>query len=167
MSQQLTLHTQQSKKAKERAREKRVHINFIVGDVTNLNFIRRRKYELAIDIGCLHMIVDEKCREKYLTHILRILKNGGKYFCCNIGEMKDISLKDLMKKMPKPGKLIPRKIRLKGGKEKVIMLPVISAWPKSDKQYKEELTQAGFKVLEIYWKKTRALGGCWIIIAQK
>jgi len=155
------------KRAKERANEEDAYINFIIGDVVHLEFIRDGTYELAIDVGCLHIIVDPEARKNYLRNVFRILKRGGIYFSCNMSEEQDVKFEDVFKKSPKPGELIPRKVRTANGREKLIMLPVIAAWPKSGRQYGEELTDVNFKILRMSLRRTRSLGKCWVILAQK
>jgi hypothetical protein len=105
-------------------------------------------------------------KSKHLREALRILKTGGIYFSCNLGSDKPIKKEDLYKVLPKPDINTPRKIQV-NGKEKEIMLPTIAAWPKSGEQYQKEFEDTGYKVLEVYKKKTRALGPSWIVIAEK
>lgn len=153
-------------RAREWVAQEGVNVSFEVGDVVNLKHISSSTYDLAVNIGCLHMIVSESARLRHLKHALRILKPSGLYFSCNIGKDTPVMREDLDKTKPKPGELIPRRIKV-DGEEKEIMLPVIAAWPKSGEQYKEEFEAAGYKVLKLYKRITRCLGSCWIVVAQK
>lgn len=147
------------------AREE-VNVNFEVGDVINLENVSDSTFDLAVNIGCLHMIVDEDARRKHLEEALRILKPKGIYFSCNLGGQKPVRKEDLRNAKLKPGDLAARKIRIKG-REEEIMLPIIAAWPKSGEQYKEEFEDVGFRVIEAERRDTRALGSCWKVIAKK
>jgi len=155
------------KRAKQRAAEEDVSIDFAVADATDLGCFKSSTYDLAVSIGYLHMVIDEKDRQKHLSETLRLLKRGGFYFSCNIGGEKRVRLGDIYRKAPTPGDLTPRKIIVGGGEEKEISLPIIAAWPKSGQQYKEEFETAGFKIMKMFQRVTRPLGSCWIIAAQK
>ncbi len=154
------------KRAKKWARDESVEINFRVGDVISLERFSDSSFDLAVNIGCLHMIVDEGDRMKHLKEALRILKPSGVYFSCNLGGDKPMRKEDLKEARPRPGTLTPREIKV-DGQVKKIMLPIISAWPKSGRQYSEEFENAGYKVAKIFQRNTRALGSCWILIAKK
>ena len=47
------------------------------------------------------------------------------------------------------------------------MLPIIPAWPKSKRQYEEELTSIGFRIMKMYLKEVKPVGECCVIIAKK
>jgi len=141
-------------------------IDFIVADVTNLP-IKDEIYHFAINAGCLHMIIDQRARDKHLREAYRALKREGIYFSCNLGVDESTSFEDFYRKTgKKPGELVKRKIRVQG-EEKEIYLPIIAAWPKSREQYLEEFQNAGFNILKAYKETTKPIGSCWIIIAVK
>lgn len=152
--------------AQEWAMQEKVQVHFEVGDIINLEHISGATYDLAVNVGCLHIIIDEDARLKHLREASRILKPHSIYFSCNLGGDTLIEREDLYKTQPKPGDLTPRKIKV-DGKEKEIMLPIIAAWPKSGEQYKEEFEAAGYKILKLCKMMTRPLGSCWVLIAQK
>ena len=154
------------KRAKQRAAEENVSIDFIVADATDLGRFPSLTYDLAVSVGYLHMVINEKDRQKHLNETLRLLKLGGFYFSCNIDGQKRVRQGDICREALKPGDLTPRKIVV-GGEEKEILLPIIAAWPKSGQQYKEEFETAGFKIMKMFHRVTRPLGSCWIIAAQK
>lgn len=154
------------KRAKQRAAEEDVSIDFIVADATDLGCFPSLTYDLAVSVGFIHMVINERDRQKHLNETLRLLKLGGFYFSCNIGGEKRVRQGDICREAPKPGDLTPRKIVV-GGEEKEILLPIIAAWPKSGQQYKEEFETAGLKIMKMFHRVTRSLGSCWIIAAQK
>ncbi|KPV62133.1 MAG: hypothetical protein AOA65_2025 [Candidatus Bathyarchaeota archaeon BA1] len=153
-------------RAREWAAQESVEVNFEAGDVVDLKHIPSSTYDLAVNVGCLQMIIDEEARSRHLAEALRVLKPCGLYFSCNIGGDNPVKLEELYEAKPKPGDLIPRKIKV-NEEEKEITLPIIAAWPKSGEQYKEEFKAAGYNILRLYTRMARALGNCWIIIAQK
>jgi ubiquinone/menaquinone biosynthesis C-methylase UbiE len=153
-------------RAKSWSKREGLPIDFIVADVANLP-IRNEIYELAINIACLHAIIDQQARDKHLSEAYRVLKRKGVYFSCNIGGDESISVEEFYESLgKKPGDLIPRRIKVQG-KEKEVYLPVIAAWPKSKEQYLREFKRANFKIRKAYREDTRPLGRCWIIIAEK
>ena len=154
------------KRAKKWSKREGLPIEFLVADVTHLP-IRNDTYDLAINVACLHMMINQQLRDRHLREAHRILKHNGVYFSCNIGADEPISVNEFYKKIGrKPGNLIPRKIKAKD-KEKEVCLPIIAAWPKSKEQYLKEFQKAGFNILKAYKEKTKPVGNCWIIIAKK
>jgi len=154
------------KRAKKWSKREGLPIEFLLADVTHLP-IRDNIYDLAVNVACLHMIINQQVRDMHLCESYRILKHNGIYFSCNIGTDEPISVTEFYKKIGKmPGNLIPRKIKVQG-KEKEVYLPIIAAWPKSKEQYLKEFQRAGFNILKAYKERTRPVGSCWIIIAKK
>jgi ubiquinone/menaquinone biosynthesis C-methylase UbiE len=154
------------KRAKKQSKQEGLSMEVLVADITSLP-IRDEIYDLAINVACLHIIIDQRARDKHLCESRRVLKRDGLYFSCNIGVEEPTSVKDFYKRLgKKPGNLILRKINVQG-KEKKICLPIIAAWPKSKEQYLKEFTKVGFKILKVYKKNTKPVGNCWIIIAKK
>ncbi len=153
-------------KARVRARRENVEIEFIVGDVTYLDFLLDGKFSLAVDIGCLHTIVDEECRYRYLRGVYRVLKVGGLFFSYNLGSEEKIKLEDLVGRH-RSKSTVTHRIRTVDGKEKDIVLPIIPAWPKTGDQYVEEFERIGFRVILREKRVDKIFGGCWMIIARK
>ena len=154
------------KRAKEWSDKKGLLIEFLVADVTHLP-IKNEIYDLAINVACLQMIVDQQVRDRHLRESHKVLKNNGIYFSCNIGVDEPISVNEFYERMgKKPGNLISRKIKARG-KEKEVCLPIIAAWPRSKEQYLKEFRRGGFNILKAYKEKTKPIGSCWIIIAKK
>ena len=63
--------------ARRKARRAGVHVNFCVGDVTDLSDLDG-PYNYALDIGCLHA-VDPAGRESYAAGLARLVQPGGHY----------------------------------------------------------------------------------------
>jgi hypothetical protein len=47
-------------------------------------------YDLAVDIGCLHMIVDDEVRLQYLEFVYEVLKKGGIFYVQNGLDLDDV-----------------------------------------------------------------------------
>jgi ubiquinone/menaquinone biosynthesis C-methylase UbiE len=153
------------KNAKKWSKKTGLSIEFLVADVTNLP-IKNETYNLAINVACLHTIINQQARDKHLRESHRILKRDGVYFSCNLGVDESISVEEFYRKLgKKPGDLILRKIKAQD-EEKEIHLPIIAAWPKSKEQYLKEFRRARFKILKAYQEETPPIGTCWIIVAK-
>jgi len=153
------------KRARERAKAEVVDINFLVADVVNLP-IKDEMYDLAINIACLQMIMDQHLRDKHLREVHRVLSDGGTYFSCNGAVEKPLSIEEFYKHLGKqPGDLIPRKIKVEG-EEREIYLPIIPAWLKSGEEYLEEFEKASFSVIRMY-RDTGNDHDWWILVARR
>jgi SAM-dependent methyltransferase len=142
-----------------------LNIDFMIADAVNPG-IRNNCFDLAVDIALLHIIIDPEVRGKYLHEVLRILKPGGLFFICNLASDKPVTVNDFYRDKPKPGTLIPRRI-IVGNREKEILLPIIPAWPRTLKEYVDELQRAGFEVVEAFRKIVNGIGDSCIIVARK
>jgi ubiquinone/menaquinone biosynthesis C-methylase UbiE len=66
--------------AKAKAIERLVKVNFIVGDVLQLDrFFMDGEFDIVIDSGLFHVMTDEE-RPVFVKQVHRVLKAGGKYF---------------------------------------------------------------------------------------
>ena len=157
------------KRAKEWAREEGVEVDFQVNDVTALKGIPAGCYDLGINIGCLQMFTEYEDRRRHFSEAFRVLKPQAIFFLCNMAVLTQEEVKQHFPpgwKYPRVGDVTPRKI-IVDGKEKEILLPIIAGHGFTKEDLIKELTEAGFKVIDIQRKKTRHHGTCWIVIAQK
>lgn len=154
------------KHAKKRTKKEMVDIDFLVANVANIP-LKDDVFDLAVNVACLQMLVDQGIRDKHLHETFKVLTHGGIYFSCNVGVDESTTIEEFYQKLGKsPGDLIPKRITVQG-KEKEIYLPLIAAWPKSRDQYIEEFVKAGFHILKVYREKTKPVGSCWVVIATK
>lgn len=66
--------------AKEKAIERRVKVNFVVGDVLQMDrLFRKDEFDVIIDSGLFHTMTDEE-RPVFARQVHRVLKKDGKYF---------------------------------------------------------------------------------------
>lgn len=69
------------KRAFNKALKEGVKCKFIIGDITDPHLIDKYnlgKFDLAIDVGCLHTIITYNGRIQYVNNLNRLLRNGGK-----------------------------------------------------------------------------------------
>jgi len=134
-------------------------VRFLVGDVTDalsLNLLGG-SYELAVDIGCLHMMAKDEDRLNYLNLVYNVLKTGGRFFLQNGLDLDDVcpqsdeEAKQLAEEkalQAKPsGHPTPRKIVTPDG-ERELLLPLCPACKMlSLDSYIQELASHGFRIL--------------------
>ena len=66
--------------AKGKAIERHVNVNFVVGNVLQMDrLFRKDEFDVVIDSGLFHTMTDEE-RLVFARQVLRVLKKGGKYF---------------------------------------------------------------------------------------
>jgi SAM-dependent methyltransferase len=63
--------------AREKARQAGAAVDFRVGDVTRLDFLRE-PFDFVLDIGCFHSL-DAKGRTGYARHLARLASPGGTF----------------------------------------------------------------------------------------
>jgi SAM-dependent methyltransferase len=58
------------------------NVTFLVGDMTDAASLHlpEAAFDLAIDIGCLHMMTEDEDRTSYLELVCRVLKPGGRFY---------------------------------------------------------------------------------------
>ncbi|MCX9012797.1 MAG: class I SAM-dependent methyltransferase [Candidatus Methanoperedens sp.] len=66
------------KKAREKAKERRVKVNFLVGDALRLQSLQN-KFDTVIDCGLFHVFTDEE-RPIFAASLSSVLLPGGRYF---------------------------------------------------------------------------------------
>jgi ubiquinone/menaquinone biosynthesis C-methylase UbiE len=66
--------------AKEKAIERHVNVNFVVGNVLHMDrLFREGEFDVVIDSGLFHTMTDEE-RPVFARQVHRVLKKDGKYF---------------------------------------------------------------------------------------
>ena len=124
---------------------------FILGDVTSLPDMPADSFDAAVDNGCLHMLVVDSHRKRYLSEVRRLLAPNGKAcFCDNYredafeGEVKTFN--DYLE-IFKPDLATPEeRTAYCNGDYCKIMLPRLPARARSEAGYRRELLAAGFEV---------------------
>jgi SAM-dependent methyltransferase len=145
----------------DRARRKATldsRVWFSVGDVTDPPSLKLfdSKYDLAVDIGCLHMIVNDEDRARYLSLVRRVLKIGGMLFLQDGLDLNDVVPRSdddarrlaeaKMAQKGSPGVPLPRTIITAEG-PKEMLFPLISAKMLSLDGYVSKLERAGLTII--------------------
>jgi len=67
-------------KGKAKANKRKVHVNFLVGDVLELDkYFHEDSFQAVIDSGLFHSLDDSE-RERFAKQVFKILMNSGTYF---------------------------------------------------------------------------------------
>ncbi|MGD1118231.1 MAG: class I SAM-dependent methyltransferase [Dehalococcoidales bacterium] len=138
------------RQARKRTGEKGGNV-FLTADVTNLKDIQDSTYDAAIDNQCLHMLVTDEHRKKYLAQVKRILKSGGKAFFRELTQPEEFkakiaSFEDFLEKSVGNNMKLHDYAAYTDGEQRQIKLPGIPARFNNENGYRRELEQAGFKV---------------------
>jgi SAM-dependent methyltransferase len=80
--------------ARELARGRGLSIDFRVANVLDLAEFANATFDLAMDIGCLHMLVRMQDRGRYLRAVRRVLRPGGAFFLLNRVARRDVIIAD-------------------------------------------------------------------------
>lgn len=129
-------------------------IEFLVGDVTDLKSlgIEDAVFDLALDIGCLHMMNATIDRISHLKEIKRVLKPGGFLYLQNglrpndgPGHIRASNEKEIFSTYNQEQRKARKIITHQGEKE--LLLPVLPCKLLSLGEYISELTGIGFSIL--------------------
>ena len=109
-------------------------VTFLAGDVTDAASLHLppATYDLAVDIGCLHMMTEDEDRTGYLELVRSVLKPGGRFFLQEGLRNGDIEPKPEKSGKHEAGSLepsagdLPRTIITADGVRE-ILLPLLSA----------------------------------------
>jgi SAM-dependent methyltransferase len=132
-------------------------VTFFVGDVTDAASIRlpSSAFDLAVDIGCLHMMTEDKDRNAYLDLVHGVLKPGGRFFLQEGLREDEVRLETDKtaggagsSSSISPAGDPPRTIMTADG-VRAIKLPILPARMLSLEGYVEELKQNGFQIVSI------------------
>jgi SAM-dependent methyltransferase len=165
-----------SHSALARARERAAAANldasgFMERDIIYLRGFDEGSFDLAMNMGCLHMLTDEEQRARHISRVFDILRPGGHFVvdhCASewgkgffsIPDYTEISA-DLV-----PGRVISRRIRVEDG-EKNIGLEVLPYSERSGDALTEEISRHGFSLVSSTHTDTEAFGASTMLLFQK
>lgn len=138
-----------------------LNVDFRVGDVLSLGAFGSGVFDVATDIGCLHMLVRTRHRQLYLREAHRVLRPGGVAFLFNHVARRDVRVTD-------ENAHIWRFITFRERR----WIPALGAWlstrgcgfrDASVRQYHAELQAAGFHVR---WARPHVREGYVTLLAE-
>ncbi|MFC5723912.1 class I SAM-dependent methyltransferase [Streptomyces gamaensis] len=165
-----------SHSALARARERAAAANldasgFVERDIIYLRGFDENSFDLAMNMGCLHMLVDEEQRARHISRVFEILRPGGHFIvdhCASEWGKGFFSVPDYEEVAADfvPGRVMTRRIRVEGG-EKNVGLEVLPFSERSGDALVEEISRHGFRLVNSTHTDTEAFGSSTMVLFQK
>ncbi len=158
-------------KARQLARTQNIKAKFVETNVLYLNGIPDNHYDTAINMGCLHMIVNPAERLSHLQNVHRILNSGGIFIIDHCQENWGkgfFSLPGELYSREKlvVGNVIDRRIRTEHGEMNIPLEVIPYAEMKADALI-DEVCSAGFESKFGIISDTEAFGNSALVVFQK
>lgn len=118
-------------------------------------------FDAGIDIACLQMLVTDTDRNRYLSNVYKCLRpQAAAYFVRSSyqDDAYDGEITSYEQWLDIAGVDVDtpeQRMALKDGKEFPVMMPLIAARPRTERGYRQELTDAGFEIMEFKRSKKR------------
>ncbi|MEU7277908.1 methyltransferase domain-containing protein [Streptomyces sp. NPDC045431] len=158
-------------KARERAAAQGVEATFLERDICVLADLPRQRFDLAINMGCLHMIPDSDLRSAHLKRVHELLAPGGLFLVAHCRERwldGFFSVPDYESVGPVvPGRVIPRRIRLEDGSTTELMLPLVPYKESPTSELIDEIRVHGFELAADLSSRTAAFGSTTVLAMRK
>ena len=158
-------------KARERAAAQGRSNVFLERDICVLADLPRDNFDLAINMGCLHMIPDADLRAAHLARVHDLLKLDGIFLVAHCKERwldGFFSVPDYESVGPVvPGRVIPRRIRLADGTTTEVMLPLVPYKETPTEQLIDEICRHGFELVADLSSTTAAFGSTTVLALRK
>ena len=121
---------------------------FRVADALRMEGFADASFDVAADCGCLHMLVKEEHRRRYLASVQRILRPGGALFLFQRVAPREVTIKDEDEEILKSVTLVQKRFVAKSGA--TVLERGCGFRNASLGQYQRELVAAGYVVLTQY-----------------
>lgn len=121
-----------------------------VADILNLAAFSDASFDAALDVSCLHMLVVDADRQRYLREAHRLLKPGAPMLfckeCCRADAKAEVveSYEQWLRLSREDVDTPQTRDAWQDGRVKKVRLPCIAARARSQEQYRAELEGAGF-----------------------
>lgn len=137
-------------KARTRLAQVVDHVRLHVADILDLSIFPEDTFDAGLDVSCLHMLVVDADRQRYLREVHRVLKPGAPMLFCRescradattepIGSYEQwlrLSRADVDTPEPRDA--------WHDGRSVIVRLPRVAARPRSPEQYRAEVETTGF-----------------------
>lgn len=159
-------------KARDRAREEGLPIEgFIEKDIIYLRDVPLECFDLALNMGALHMLDRLEDRARHISRVFEVLRPGGHFIVDHCAANWGCGFHTIMNYEAVaddlvPGRTIPRYILI-NGERKPIELEVLHFAERSPELLLAELTTAGFEPFASSNTNTEAFGNSSLQIVRK
>jgi ubiquinone/menaquinone biosynthesis C-methylase UbiE len=137
--------------AMSKAQEQHVSVDFRVGNGLDLKDFEDGIFNIATDMGCLHMLVRTEHRRQYLKMVRRVLAPRGCFFLFQCVAGRDVIVEDEELEIFRSVTLVQKRFIANNGT--AIAERGCGFRHASLRQYHEELEAAGFEVLDEHSRK--------------
>lgn len=125
----------------------------VCGSILGLYDFADASFDVGVDVSCLHMLLVDADRERYLREVHRVLRPGAWMLFLNESHRPDASsarITDARQWLEMTGldhhRPQPREA-WQDGKRVTVHLPLLPARPRSEEQYRQELQATGFQII--------------------
>ena len=159
-------------RARERAAAAKLDASgFVERDIIYLRGFDDDSFDLAMNMGCLHMLVKEDQRASHIARVHDIVRPGGYFIvdhCASEWGKGFFSIPDYEQVAADlvPGRAIPRKIRVPEG-EKNVTLEVLPYSERFGDALVDEISRHGFNLVDSTYTNTEAFGSSTLLLFQK
>jgi 2-polyprenyl-3-methyl-5-hydroxy-6-metoxy-1,4-benzoquinol methylase len=142
------------KKAKERWSHLANNAVFYLGDITTPKLELHQKFDIGIDVSCLHMLVLNKDRNNYLQNAANLLaEDGYMLFCRELCRLDAIAaeIETYEEWLSLSGQDVDsyqKRKAVEKGKSTIISIPQIAARARSIEQYRKEVERQHFRFIK-------------------
>lgn len=158
-------------RARSLARAQGLTPRFLERDVCYLRGLASAHYDVAFNMGCLHMMDDPTDRSRHLKRVFEVLKPGGTLVVnhCKENWLKGFwSIEDYdAVKNAVPGDVIPRRIRATDGSIKVVDMEVLHHKASPADELAAEFRAAGFTDIEILDENYFTFGNSAVLFCKR
>lgn len=140
-------------------------------DIIYLRGFDENSFDLAMNMGCLHMLVDDEQRARHISRVFDLLRPGGYFIvdhCASEWGKGFFSIPDYAEVAADlvPGRVISRKIRVADG-EKNVGLEVLPFAERPGDALTEEISRHGFSLVNSTHTDTEAFGASTMLLFKK
>ncbi len=127
-------------------------------------------FDAGVDVACLHMLVTDADRKKYLGNVYGCLRPGAPMYFVHLRHGDDsyegeVECYEQWLQISGEDVDTPREMpAMRDGRGFAVMIPRIAARPRSESGYREELTKAGFEVIK--FETTEKWGNVNILVRK-
>lgn len=157
-------------RARARAGAADLACRFLERDVTTLRGIPDADFDLALNMGCLHMIPDPAARARHLRRVHDVLRPGGLFLLAHCREnwlrgFWSVIDADAVG-TPVPGRAIDRRIRTTEG-VKTVPLRLLPYQESAEPQLIEECDRQGFQLVTSTDATAEAFGSTAVLLFRR
>ncbi|GEM_PF-1271393 len=148
------------------------NLHVVEDDIRTLEKLPDEYYDVAINMGALHMLARTKDRQNHLTQVFRVLQPGGLFLVKHAREwlkgFRTVVWSKIDQDVLRPGDVIPRRIWLPDGTMKEIPMELIPHKTAEPDQLIEEVVAAGFQpVQHVLATQEGGFGNSYSLLFQK